>query len=162
MGMEMIREDPRGGNLGMAQQGRGYRRSESDGSRWKCDPRSCNSSRRMSRELGFPVEKPPLTTVQFLVLLQVLLEVEGFPAGGLGAGEGFLVHVLVLLVVLPEGGEKKKPNPSAPKFQLQDTPPMLQEVLGPSRRSHSGTGGWRKFCHSLRSHTGGSHALLPS
>lgn len=47
----------------------------------------------------------PLTTVQLLVFLQVLLEVERFPAGGLGAGEGFLVHMLVLLVVLP--GEKK-------------------------------------------------------
>lgn len=38
------------------------------------------------------------------MFLQVLLEVEGFPTGGLRAGEGFLVHMLVLLVVLP--GEK--------------------------------------------------------
>lgn len=44
--------------------------------------------------------------MQFLVLLEVLLEVEGLAAAGLRAGEGLLVDVLVLLVVLPFWGEK--------------------------------------------------------
>lgn len=58
---------------------------------------------------------------------------------------------------------KKKPISS--QFQFQDTPPRLPSAPGStglSRCSHSGTGGWRRFCHSLQSHTGGSHALLPS
>ena len=38
--------------------------------------------------------------MQLLVFLEVLLEVEGLPAAGLRAGEGLLVDVLVLLVVL--------------------------------------------------------------
>lgn len=42
----------------------------------------------------------PLTTVQFHMFLQVLLKVEGLPTGWLWAGEGLLVDVLVLLVVL--------------------------------------------------------------
>lgn len=48
-----------------------------------------------------------LTAVQLLVLLEVLLEVEGLAAAGLRAGEGLLVNVLVLLVVLPFGGGKR-------------------------------------------------------
>lgn len=43
---------------------------------------------------------PPLTAVQFHMFLQVLLKVEGLPTGWLWAGEGLLVDVLVLLVVL--------------------------------------------------------------
>lgn len=45
---------------------------------------------------------PPLTTVQLHMLLQVFLKVEGLPTGRLWAGEGLLVDVLVLLVVLGE------------------------------------------------------------
>lgn len=48
-----------------------------------------------------------LTAVQLLVLLEVLLEVEGLAAAGLRAGEGLLVNVLVLLVVLQYGGKKR-------------------------------------------------------
>lgn len=48
-----------------------------------------------------------LTAVQLLVLLEVLLEVEGLAAAGLRAGEGLLVDVLVLLVVLQYGGKKR-------------------------------------------------------
>lgn len=49
-----------------------------------------------------------LTAVQFLVLLEVLLEVEGLAAAGLRAGEGLLVDVLVLLVVLPFWERKRE------------------------------------------------------
>lgn len=51
--------------------------------------------------------------MQFLMLLEVLLEVEGLATAGLRAGEGLLVDVLVLLVVLSFWGEKrgsKKPG----------------------------------------------------
>lgn len=43
---------------------------------------------------------PPLTTMQLHMLLQVFLEVEGLSTGWLWAGEGLLVDVLVLLVVI--------------------------------------------------------------
>lgn len=56
--------------------------------------------------VGCPCRGGQLTAVQFLVLLEVLLEVEGLAAAGLRAGEGLLVDVLVLLVVLPFWGEK--------------------------------------------------------
>lgn len=42
----------------------------------------------------------PLTAVQFHMFLQVLLKVEGLPTGWFWAGEGLLMDVLVLLVVL--------------------------------------------------------------
>lgn len=47
---------------------------------------------------------PPLTTMQLHMLLQVFLEVEGFSTGWLWAGEGLLVDVLVLLMVLRKEG----------------------------------------------------------
>lgn len=50
--------------------------------------------------------------MQLLVFLQMFLEVEGFPTGGLRAGEGFLVHVLVLLVVLPGKQTYQLPAPA--------------------------------------------------
>lgn len=60
-------------------------------------------------------------------------------------------------------GEKKPlsaPNSSS-RTPLPGSP-VLQGSAGLCRCSRSGTGGWRRFCHSLRSRTGGSHALLPS
>lgn len=58
---------------------------------------------------------PPLTTVQLHVLLQVFLEVEGLPTGRLRAGEGLLVDVLVLLMVLRKEGNgplRETPGPA--------------------------------------------------
>lgn len=56
-----------------------------------------------------------LTAVQLLVLLEVLLEVEGLAAAGLRAGEGLLVDVLVLLVVLQYGEKKGRNEDHHPK-----------------------------------------------
>lgn len=58
---------------------------------------------------------PPLTTVQLHMLLQVFLEVEGLSTGRLWAGEGLLVDVLVLLMVLRKGGNgllRETPEPT--------------------------------------------------
>lgn len=80
--------------------------------------------------------------MQLLVFLQVFLEVEGFPTGGLRAGEGFLVHVLVLLVVLP-GGKKPIPAPGDPTQAPQDSQVLLtfrywrlEKILPQPSKSH--------------------------
>lgn len=92
--------------------------------------------------MEFPPGNAPLTTVQLLVFLQVFLEVEGFPTGGLRAGEGFLVHVLVLLVVLP-GGKKPIPAPGDPTQAPQDSQVLLtfrywrlEKILPQPSKSH--------------------------
>lgn len=46
----------------------------------------------------------PLTTVQLHMFLQVFLKVEGLSTGWLWAGEGLLVDVLVLFMVLGKVG----------------------------------------------------------
>lgn len=61
-----------------------------------------------------------LTAVQLLVLLEVLLEVEGLAAAGLRAGEGLLVDVLVLLVVLQYGEKKTGMKIATPKIPHQE------------------------------------------
>jgi len=69
--------------------------------------------------------------VQFLVLLEVLLEVEGLAAAGLRAGEGLLVDVLVLLVVLPFRG-KKREEVGAEKLSLEEAQGHLPATTSPS------------------------------
>lgn len=73
---------------------------------------------------------PALTTVELHVLLQVFLKVEGLPAGWLRAGEGLLVNMLVLLVVLGKGRWSQGVHQSRPAGPLE--PHALQSSLHPA------------------------------
>ena len=70
-----------------------------------------------------------LTTVQFLVFLQVLFEVEGLPARGLGAGEAPLMKVLVLHVVLGDETEGKGEGKEQPESQMCSRPARVGRRL---------------------------------
>lgn len=73
------------------------------------------------------------------MLLQVLLEVEGLAAAGLGAGEGFLMNMLVFLVVLPfgcveeaEGRVSCNPtDPSSPSSHLTEQSRLQSTGISP-------------------------------
>lgn len=70
----------------------------------------------------------PLTTVQFHMLLQVFLKVEGLPTGWFWAGKGLLVDVLVLLVVLgKETGGLRETTRADPAGRLLCPLPISQK-----------------------------------
>lgn len=72
---------------------------------------------------------PPLTTVQLHMLLQMFLEIEGLSTGWLWAGEGLLVDVLVLLMVLQKEGNGLLRDPPEPTDQIGSSAENLQHWL---------------------------------